>query len=64
MSSDFTVTIKDDTVIFSGFGKGHGVGLCLYSASALAQNGENAVKILSKFFPETYLYNINALPSD
>ncbi len=64
LSSDFSVTVKDDTVIFSGFGKGHGVGLCLYSASALAQNGENAVKILSKFFPETYLYNINAVPGE
>lgn len=61
-SSDFTVTLKDDAVIFNGFGKGHGVGLCLYSANALAQNGENAVKILSKFFPETYLYNLNAIP--
>lgn len=61
-SSDFTITVKDDVVLFDGFGKGHGVGLCLYSASALAQNGENAVKILSKFFPETYLYNLNALP--
>lgn len=61
-SSDFTVAIKDDAVVFTGFGKGHGVGLCLYSANALAQNGENAVKILSKFFPETYLYNLNAIP--
>ena len=61
-SSDFTVSLKDDAVVFSGFGKGHGVGLCLYSASAMAQNGENALKILSKFFPETYLYNLNALP--
>lgn len=63
LSSDFTVALKDDYVVFSGYGKGHGAGLCLYSASALAQNGENAVKILSKFFPETYLYNVNALPS-
>lgn len=61
-SSDFTVALKDDTVQFSGYGKGHGVGLCLYSANALAQNGDNAVKILSKFFPDTYLYNLNALP--
>lgn len=61
-SSDFTVSLKDDTVTFTGYGKGHGVGLCLYSASALAQNGENAVKILAKFFPETYLYNLNAVP--
>ncbi|MBM3184360.1 MAG: SpoIID/LytB domain-containing protein [Chlamydiae bacterium] len=61
-SSDFQVSTKDDTVFFTGFGKGHGVGLCLYSASALAQKGENAVKILSKFFPETYLYNLDAIP--
>ena len=61
-SSDFTVSVKEDAVLFTGFGKGHGVGLCLYSASALAQNGENAVKILAKFFPETYLYNLDALP--
>src|SRR5438105_2030763 len=61
-SSDFTVSLKDHNVIFEGYGKGHGVGLCLYSANALAQNGENAVKILSKFFPETYLYNLNAIP--
>lgn len=61
-SSDFTVSVKDDNLVFTGFGKGHGVGLCLYSATALAQNGENAVKILSKFFPETYLYNLDAVP--
>jgi stage II sporulation protein D len=61
-SSDFTVSLKDETVTFTGYGKGHGVGLCLYSANALAQNGENAIKILSKFFPETYLYNLDALP--
>lgn len=63
-SSDFTLTMKDDAIHFVGYGKGHGVGLCLYSASALAQNGENAVKILAKFFPETYLYNLNALPKN
>lgn len=61
-SSDFTVSMKDDSVVFSGYGKGHGVGLCLYSATAMAQNGDNALKILSKFFPETYLMNLNAMP--
>lgn len=62
LSSDFTISLKDDAILFTGFGKGHGVGLCLYSAEALAHNGENAIKILSKFFPETYLYNVNAQP--
>lgn len=62
LSSDFTISTKEDAVLFTGYGRGHGVGLCLYSASALAQNGDNAVKILAKFFPETYLYNLNTLP--
>lgn len=62
LSSDFSVAMKEDAVLFTGYGKGHGVGLCLYSASAMAQNGENAVKILAKFFPETYLYNLDAIP--
>ncbi|MBI3508020.1 MAG: hypothetical protein HY069_00025 [Chlamydiia bacterium] len=61
-SSDFSVALSDDNVLFTGYGRGHGAGLCLYSASALAQNGENAVKILAKFFPETYLYNLDAIP--
>lgn len=63
LSSDFSVAMKEDAVQFTGYGRGHGVGLCLYSASALAQNGENAVKILAKFFPETYLYNLDTLPN-
>jgi stage II sporulation protein D len=62
MSSDFTIAIKDETVFFTGCGKGHGVGLCLYSASALAEKGGNAVEILAKFFPNTFLYNLNAVP--
>ena len=62
LSSDFTVALSDENVLFTGYGRGHGAGLCLYSASALAQNGENAVKILAKFFPETYVYNLDAMP--
>jgi stage II sporulation protein D len=61
-SSDFSVSISEESVLFTGYGQGHGAGLCLYSASALAQNGANAVKILSQFFPETYLYNLDAIP--
>lgn len=61
-SSDFQVKCKGDSIQFSGYGKGHGVGLCLYSASVMAQNGESALKILSKFYPETFLYNLSAIP--
>lgn len=58
-SNDLKVNIKDDKVIFTGYGKGHGVGLCLYSSTQMAKNGEDATKILNKFFPDTTLINLN-----
>lgn len=63
-SNDFTINSTSNDVEFKGFGKGHGVGLCLYSASQMAQNGDMAVKILSKFFPGTYIVNLAAYPLD
>lgn len=59
-SNDFTVCLRDNEIHFVGYGKGHGVGLCLYSASSMAQNGEIAIKILSKFFPNTFISNLAA----
>jgi stage II sporulation protein D len=61
LSNDLSVTLENDYVKFVGFGKGLGVGLCLYSASAMAQNGEMAIRILSKFYPETFLINLTAI---
>ena len=63
-SNDLQVVLTKDEVHFKGFGKGHGVGLCLYSATSMAQNGENAIQILSKFFPNTCLVNLNAIPEN
>ena len=62
-SNDMRVEIKGSDIIFSGYGKGLSVGICLHSASAMAQNGEIAIKILSKFYPETYLINLTAIPN-
>ena len=59
-SNDFIVFLRDNEIHFVGYGKGHGVGLCLYSASCMAQNGDIAVKILSKFFPNTFILNLSA----
>ena len=61
LSNDMLITIKNNQVIFTGYGKGYGVGLCLRSAGLMAQNGDNASKILSKFFPDTYILNISAV---
>lgn len=54
-SSDFTLNLKKENILISGFGEGHGVGLCLYSARIMADHGEKAPKILSTFFPQTEL---------
>lgn len=54
-SNDFTVSLKKDNILISGYGEGLGVGLCLYSARIMAEHGDKAPKILSTFFPETEL---------
>ena len=54
-SNDFKIQVVGDQVVFTGYGEGPGVGLCLYSAKVLAERGEKAPKILSDFFPETRL---------
>ncbi len=63
-SNDLQVTLNSNEVVFSGYGRGHGVGICLYSASAMAQKGDMAVVILSRFFPKTYLLNLAAMPKN
>ncbi len=60
-SNDFTVQTKGDEIIFTGFGEGPGVGLCLYSAKAQAEKGEKAPQILQAFFPDTKLEKVNSL---
>ncbi|MCX6991002.1 MAG: SpoIID/LytB domain-containing protein [Chlamydiae bacterium] len=63
-SNDFTLDVKGDTVTFKGYGTGNGTGLCLYSASLMAKQGQDAGKILSTFFPDTKLEKLrNAPPS-
>ncbi len=61
-SNDFTVSLHDDKVIFKGWGQGHGVGLCLYSAHLLAERAASSVDILSPFFPRMELKQLRTLP--
>jgi stage II sporulation protein D len=60
-SSDFSVLVKGDSIQFTGYGDGPGVGLCIYSADKMAENGDKAPKILSAFFPETKIENMRSL---
>jgi stage II sporulation protein D len=60
-SNDFTIQVAGDKITFKGFGEGNGVGLCLFSANAMADKGERAPKILNGFFPKTKLEKIRSL---
>lgn len=59
-SNDFTVSLKGDRIIFSGYGEGIGVGLCLASADAMAAHGQEASKILARHYPEAKLEKVDA----
>lgn len=54
-SNQFNIELNGEMVVFTGYGKGNGVGLCLYSAEQMAQNGAFSPQIISKFFPNTEL---------
>src|SRR5579862_1931211 len=57
-SNDFTMEVKGEKITFTGYGEGHGVGLCLFSATFYADKGEKAQQILARFFPNTELQHI------
>jgi stage II sporulation protein D len=59
LSNCFDIRMKGDQVIFTGFGRGHGVGLCLYSAQQMAQKGSSAAAILYHFFPNTQIQSLS-----
>ncbi|MDJ0652119.1 MAG: SpoIID/LytB domain-containing protein [Simkaniaceae bacterium] len=61
-SNDFNVTIKGNIALFEGYGKGNGVGLCLYSASQMAERGDEAPVILAEFFPNTTIEKMRCYP--
>ncbi|MBM3193848.1 MAG: hypothetical protein FJZ59_06435 [Chlamydiae bacterium] len=62
LSSDFTVHLIRDHVEFNGYGRGYGVGICLFTADQMAKIGDSAPQILTHFFPESTLVKLNTLP--
>lgn len=60
-SSEFSVAEAGDSITFTGYGRGHGVGLCLYSANVMASYGKDAPEILEEFFPNSELSVSNPL---
>ncbi len=52
-STNFTVRIKRGRAYFTGFGWGHGVGMCQWGAFFMAKQGFNVEQILGYYYPES-----------
>lgn len=50
-STAFSVKKKDDTLLFTGRGYGHGVGMCVIGAGRRARRGETTARILNTYYP-------------
>ena len=57
-SARFTIQDRGDAIRISGFGWGHGVGLCQEGARAQAEAGWSCRTILNKYFPGARLTSI------
>ena len=54
-SSFFVIDQSGDTVVFTGGGWGHGVGLCQLGAAAMAKAGKSVEGILEHYYPKSEL---------
>jgi len=51
----FELELSEDEAVFSGRGRGHGVGLCQWGAKEMAQRGHDFKSILAHYYPGTSL---------
>jgi stage II sporulation protein D len=51
--NNYSVKIEGKTVVLTGRGAGHGVGLCQLGTAALARQGWSYARILAHYFPGT-----------
>lgn len=58
-STNFSVELKDDKMIFKTMGYGHGVGLCQYGANGMAKEGRDFRQILTYYYVGTAIKNIH-----
>ena len=49
----YSANVRNDRVIFSGYGAGHGIGLCQTGAEAMAHAGAQNREILAAYYPGT-----------
>jgi stage II sporulation protein D len=51
----FELELSEGEAVFSGRGRGHGVGLCQWGAKEMAGKGHDFKSILSHYYPGTFL---------
>lgn len=50
--------VNDDKYLFTGYGWGHGVGLCQWGSRGMAMEGKSYIEILDHYYPGTSLSKI------
>ncbi len=57
-STDFNVLIKNEKLVITTKGYGHGVGMSQYGANVMAQNGNNYKQIIQHYYKDVYIESI------
>lgn len=63
-STNFTVSIANDDLVFEGLGWGHGVGMCQWGAYFMARKGSSWRQILKFYYPESQISSIAQLRNE
>jgi stage II sporulation protein D len=58
-STDFSVQVASEKIVFSVRGRGHAVGLCQYGAQGLAMKGKNYREILTYYYQGVELRHLS-----
>lgn len=54
-SANFSIKVSKDSLSFTTYGYGHGVGMSQYGANDMAKEGKNHQEILAHYYPGTQL---------
>lgn len=58
-STDITLGVENNKIIFTTYGSGHAVGMSQYGANALAQKGKDYQEILLHYYPGSEIMSID-----
>jgi stage II sporulation protein D len=62
-STNFSVSLAGDEIIFEGVGWGHGVGMCQWGGYFMAKAGHSHQEILQYYYPGSQISSLDTLSS-